>query len=223
VIVNFRHATPFAFVLTSVGLEHEGQKILPIALVVNVAVGDNTLSNLSDGVADGGLPLKGREREGGDRREQLQNEHGDEGRVFAAHLILGPPGVDDLDGIGSVTNGIEVVTKSDATDDVHGGAGGIIKNVQLDGRLAGSMDLVGNAGLEGGGDVVDVGVHFTDVIGREGGGDETTHALVVLLTLDPAERAATEAEEERTDNGRVMVIVRVLCVDVGKSPSIAHD
>ena len=65
-----------------------------------------------------------------------------------------------------------------------------------DGRRAGSMDLVGNAGLEGGGDVVDVSVHSADVVRREGGSDETTHASVVLLTLDPDERAATEAEDE---------------------------
>jgi len=115
------------------------------------------------------------------------------------------------------------VTKSDATDDVHGGAGGIVKDVELDGRLAGSMDLVGNARLEGGGDVVDVGVHSADVVRRESGSDETTHASVVLLTLDPDDRAATEAEDERTEHGRVMVIVRVLCVDVGKSPDIAHN
>ena len=129
-----------------------------------MAVGNDVLSNLSDGVADSNLPLKGGEREGGDRREQPQDEHGDKGRVFAGHLILSPPGAGDLDGIGSVTNGIEVVTKSDATNDVHGGASGIVKDVDLEGRLAGSMDLVGNARLEGGGDVVDVGVHFADLI-----------------------------------------------------------
>ena len=32
-----------------------------------------------------------------------------------------------------------------------------------------------------------------DVVRREGRGDETTHAFVVLLTLDPGERAAGEA------------------------------
>jgi len=196
VIIYFRHVTQFAFVLTSVGLEHEGHEVLAVTLIVNVAVCDDALSNLSDGVADGGLPLKSGEREGGDRREQLQNQHGDEGRVFTAYLILSPPGVDNPDGIGSVTNGVEVVTKSDATDDVHGGEGGIVKDVDLEGRLAGGMDLVGNARLEGGGDMVDVGMHFADVIRREGGSDETTHALVVLLTLDPEERAATESEDE---------------------------
>ena len=110
-IINFRHVTPFALVLTSVGLEHERHEVLTVALVVNVAVGDDALSNLSDGVADGSLPLKSGEREGGDRREQPQNEHGDEGRVFTAYLILRPPGVDNFDGIGSITDGIEVVTK----------------------------------------------------------------------------------------------------------------
>jgi len=88
------------------------------------------------------------------------------------------------------------VTKSDATDDIHGGAGGIVKDVDADGRRAGSMDLVGNAGLEGGGDVVDVGVHCADVVRREGRCNETTHSFVVLLTLDPDERAAGEADDE---------------------------
>jgi len=103
-IINFRHVTPFAFVLTGIGLEQEGHEVLAVSLVVNVAVGNDVLSNLSDGVADGGLPLKGGEREGGDRREQPQDEHGDKGRAFAAHLILSPPGAEDLDGIGSVTD-----------------------------------------------------------------------------------------------------------------------
>jgi len=65
-IINFRHVTPFAFVLTSVGLEQEGHEVLPVVLVVNVAVGNDVFSNLSDSVADGSLPLKGGEREGGD-------------------------------------------------------------------------------------------------------------------------------------------------------------
>ena len=74
------------------------------------------------------------------------------------------------------------------------------------------MYLVHNAGLEGGGDEIDLGVHFADVVRREGGGDDTTHALVLLLALDPEEGAAAEAEGERTDNGRVVVSIYFLCV-----------
>ena|SRR5258706_14999116 len=121
--------------------------------------------------------------------------------MLAAHLILSPPGVGDLDGILSVTDSIEVVTKSDSTDDVHGSAGGVFDDVELQGRISGSMDLVGNAGLKGGGDMIDVGVHFSNVVGGEGGGDEITHTFVVLLTLDPDERAATETEDEGTEDG----------------------
>jgi hypothetical protein len=223
VIVNFRHVTPLTFILQSVGFEEEGHEVLAVALVVNLAIGDDILGEPSDGVGYSDLSLKGGKREGGDRGEQPQNEHGDEGRVFPAHLILSSPELGDLGGIGSITDGIEVVTKSDAADDVHGGAGGIVKDVDLDERLAGSMDLVGNAGLEGSGDVIDVGVHFADVVRRKGGGDETTHAPVVLLTLNPDERAAGQAEDERTENGRVMVIVWVLCEYVGESSSIPHN
>jgi len=179
--------------LKSVGFEEEGQEILSVALVVNLAIGYDIPGEISDGVGYGNLGLKGGKRERGDRGEQPQNERGDEGRVFAAHLTLSPPEVGDFHGIGSITDGIEVVTEGDATDDVHGGAGGIVKDVALDGRLVGSTNLVGNAGLEGGSDVVDVGVHCADVVRREGRGDETTHAFVVLLTLDPGERAAGEA------------------------------
>ena len=223
VVVNFRHVTAFAFMLTSVSFEQEGHEVLVVAVVVNLAIGDDILGKISDGVGYGNLGLKGGEREGGDRREQPENEHGDEGRVFAAHVILSSPEACDLNSIGSIIDGIEVVTKGDPADDVHGGAGGVVKNVELDGRLAISMDLVRNAVLEGGGDEIDIGVHFTDVVGREGRGDETTHALVVFLTLDPEERSAAEAKEERTKNRGVMVIVWVLCVYVGKSPSIAHN
>ena len=193
VIVNFRHLTPFTFMLKSVGFEQEGHQVLAVALVVNLAIGNNILRKRSDGVGYGNLGLKGGKRKRGDGGEQPQNEHGNEGRVFTTHLILSRPEFGDLHGIRSITNGIEVVTKSDATDNVHGDTGGIVKYVDLDGRLAGSMNLVSNAGLEGGSDVVDVGVHFADVIRREGGSDESTHALVVLLTLDPGERAASEA------------------------------
>ena len=74
------------------------------------------------------------------------------------------------------------------------------------------MYLVHNAGLEGGGDEIDLGVHFADVVRREGGSDDTTHAPVLLLTLDPDERAAAEAEGDRTENGGVVVRICFLCV-----------
>ena len=73
--------------------------------------------------------------------------------------------------------------------------------VTLEGRLAGSMNLVRNACLECAGDVIDVGVHCADVVRRKGGGDETTHALMLLLTLDPDERAAGDEDDEGTDKG----------------------
>lgn len=223
VLVNFPGVTTFTFVLTGIGLEHEGHEVLALALVVNLAVGNNVLGEVSDGVGDSTLCLNSFKREGGDPGEQPQHEHGNKGRVFTAHLILSPPRVSDLDGIGSVTDGIEVVTKGDATDDVHGGTGGIFDDVELEGRSAGSMDLVGDAGLERSGDVINVDVHFSDVVSGERGGNERTHAPVVLLTLDPDERAAAETEDERTVDGRVGVIIRVFRVDVREPNGVAHD
>ena len=85
------------------------------------------------------------------------------------------------------------------------------------------MNLVRNAGLEGATDVIDVGVHCADVVRRKGGGDETTHALMLLLTLDPYERATDEADDDGADNGRVIVIVRVFCVDVGEPNVVTYD
>ena len=209
--------------LTSVGFQQERHEIFAAALAINLAIGNDILGDVSDSVGYGHLGLKNGEWEGSDRREQPKNERGDEGGVLTTHLILSPPAAGDLNGIRSVTDGIEVVTKSDPADDVHGGVGGIVKNVELDGRLARSMDLVRNAGLEGSGDKIDVSMHFADVVRREGRSDDTTHALVFFLALHPDERAATEAEEERTENGGVMVIVCVLCVYVGKPPSITHN
>jgi len=223
VLVDFWDLTALAFVLTGICLEHEGHEVLTLALVVNVTVGNDILGEVSNSIGDGTLGLNGLEREGSDPREQLENEHSCEGRLFAAHLILSPPAVGDLDSLGGVTDGIEVVTKSDATDDVHSGAGGIFDDVELEGSVAGSMDLVRNAGLESGGDLVDVGVHFANIVRRKGGGNETTHALVVLLTLDPDERTAAEADDEGTENGRMGIIVRVFCVDVGETDGITHN
>ena len=136
---------------------------------------------------------------------------------------MDPQGFDDLYSIRSVADGIEVVTKSDTANDVQGGTGGIVENVDVEGRLSGSVKLVRNAGLEGAGDIVDIGVHCSDVVRRKGGGDETTHALVLLPTLDPNERAADEPHDEGTPNGRVMVIVRVLCEDVGEANGITYN
>ena len=119
VIVNFRDVTALAFVLTSIGLEQAGHEVLTVALVVNLAVGDDIPGNRSDCVGDRTLGLNGLEREGGDPGERSQNEQEHEGRVFITHLILSPNSVDDLDGIRSVTtDGIEVVTKSDTANDV---------------------------------------------------------------------------------------------------------
>ena len=223
VLVNFLDVTAPAFVLTSIGLEHEGHEVLALALFVDLAVSDNVLGELSDDVGDGTLGLNCLKREGGDPGEQSQNEHSGEGRLLAAHLILSPPGIGYLDGILGVTDGIKVVTKSDSTDDVHCSAGGIFDDVELEGRIVGSMDLVCNAGLEGGGDVIDVGVHFSHVVGGEGGGDERTHTFVVLVTLNPDERPATETEDEGAEDGRVGVIIRVLRVDVRESDGVAHN
>ena len=223
VLVYFRDVAAFAFVLTSIGLEQKGHEVLAVALVVNLAVGNDIFGELSDRVGNRALGLNGLEREGGDPREQPQNEQGREGGVFTAHVTLSPEGVDDLDSIRSVTDSIEVVAESYTANDVQGGAGGIVEDVDLEGRLSGSMDLVLNAGLEGATDVIDVGVHRTDVLGRKGGGDETTHALMLLFTFDPDERATADADDEGTEDGRVMVIVRVLCEDVGEPNCITHN
>ena len=222
-LVNFRDVTAFAFVLTSIGLEQKGHEVLIAGLVVHSAVGDNILGELSDHVGDHTLGLNGLERERGDPREQPEHEQGRESRVFTSHVILIPHGVDDLDSIRSITDGIEVVTKSNTANDVQGGAGGIVEDVELEGRLAGSVNLVCNAALEGAGNVIDVSVHCTDIVRRKGGGDETTHALMLLLTLDPDERAADEADDEGTPNRRVMVIVRVPCEDMGEPNGITYN
>ena len=191
-------------------------------LVVNL-VGNDILGELSDCVGDRALGLNGLERKGGDPREQPQNEQGREGRVFTAHVALIPEGVYDLDSIRSVTDGIEVVTKTNTANDVQGGTGSIVEDVELEGRLSRSMNLVLNAGLEGATDVIDVGVHCADVVRRKCGGDETTHALMLLLTVDPEERTTSEAHGEGTNKGRVDVIVRVFGVDVGEPNGITHN
>ena len=85
------------------------------------------------------------------------------------------------------------------------------------------MNLVYNACLEGTADMMDVGVHCADIVRRKGGGDETTHALMLLLTLDPYERAADEAHHDGAHHRRVMVIVRVLCEDVGEPNVVTYD
>ena len=200
-LVYFCDVTAFAFLLTSIGLEQKGHQVVAAGLIVNPAVGDNILGELSDRLGDRTLGLNGLEREGGDPGEQLQNEQGREGRVFTAHVSLSPDGFYDIDGIRSVTDGIEVVTKSDTANDVQGGAGGIVEDVDLEGRPAGRVNLVLNAGLERARNVIDVGVHCADVVRRKGGGDETTHTLMLLPTLDPDERAADDAEDEGTPNG----------------------
>ena len=140
-LVNFRDVTAFAFVLTSIGLEQKGHEVVAADLVVNLAVvnlavGDDILGELSDRVGDRTLGLNGLEREGGYPGEQPQNEQGGKGRVFTAHFTLSPDGLNDIDGIRSVTDGIEVVTKSYTANDVQGGAGGIVEDVDLEGRFA---------------------------------------------------------------------------------------
>ena len=199
-LINFRDVTALAFVLPSICLEHAGHEVLAFACVVNLAVGDDILGQLSDGVGDRTLGLNGLERERGDPGEKPQNEQGRETKEFTIHLSLSPKGAYDLGGIRSVTNSIEVVTESDTANDVQGGAGGIVEDVELEERLAGSMDLIRNAGLEGVADVIDVGVHCADIVRRKGGGDETTHALMLLLTLDPYERAAEDTYDDGADN-----------------------
>ncbi len=65
VLVNFQDVTALAFDLTSIGLEQEGHEVLAFALFVNLAIGDNVLGELSDGVGDGTLGLNCLKREGG--------------------------------------------------------------------------------------------------------------------------------------------------------------
>jgi len=223
VLVNFCGVTVLAFVLKTIGLEHAGHEILAVAIVVNLAVGDDILGKCSDRIGNRTLGLNRLEREGGDPGEKPQNEQAREGRVFTAHLFLSLPDVDEFDGTRGVTDGIEVVTESDTANDVQGGAGGIAEDVELERRLARGVNLVRNAGLEGAGDIVDVGVHCADVVRGKSGGDETTHALMLLLTLDPDERAAGDAGDEGAENRRVMVIVRVLCVDVGEPNVVTYN
>ena len=200
-LVDFCDATAFAFVLTSIGLEQKGHEVLAAGLVVHPAIGDNILGKLSDRLGDRTLGLNGLERERGDPGEQPEHEQGREGRVYTSHIMLMPQYIEDLDSIRSVTDSIEVVTKSDTANDVQGGAGGIVEDVDLEGRLAGSVNLARNAGLEGAGNKIDVSVHCADVVRRKGGGDETTHAPMLLPTLDPDERAADDADEEGTPTG----------------------
>jgi hypothetical protein len=228
VLVNLGSVATLALVLAGVGLEHEGHEVLALAVaVLDVAVGDNLPGALADGVGDGALGLDGLEGEGGDPGEEAEDKHSGESGVLAAHLVLGAPGVGDLDGVGGVADGVEVVAKRDAADDVHGGAGGVLDDVELDGAgggaRGGGVDLVGDAGLEGAGDVVDVGVHAADVVGGKGGCDEGAHALVLPLALYPDEGAAAEAEDEGAEDGRVGVVVRVLPVNVRQSNGVAHD
>ena len=163
-LIDFRDVTALAFVFTSIGLEHAGHEVLAVVLVVNLAIGNDILGERSDRVSDRTLGLNRLEREGGDPGEQPQNEQAREGRVFTGHLILTLQDVGDLDGIRGVTESVEVVTKGDSANDVQGGAGGIVEDAELEGRLAGSMNLIRNACLEGVGDVIDVGVHWADVV-----------------------------------------------------------
>ena len=74
VFVNFRDVTAIAFVLTSICLEQKGHEVLSVALVVDLAVGDDILSEFSDCVGDRTLGLNDLEREGGDPGEHPQNE-----------------------------------------------------------------------------------------------------------------------------------------------------
>src|SRR5258706_4047770 len=99
VLINFRDVTALAFVLTSICSEHAGHEVPAVALIVNLAVGDDILGELSDRVSDRTLGLNRLEREGGDPGEHPQNEQGREGRVPRTHLILSPKGINDLDGI----------------------------------------------------------------------------------------------------------------------------
>ena len=60
---QFQVVTAFDFVSPSVGFEHEGHEILAGALVVNLALGDNILGELSDPlgeVLDVGVHSRGR-------------------------------------------------------------------------------------------------------------------------------------------------------------------
>ena len=93
------------------------------------------------------------------------------------------------------------MTERDRVDKVHGRMGGVSYNVKFDGALAGGMDLVGNARLESGVNMIDISVHRADAVRRERKSDETAYAFVLLLTLNPDE--ITEAEDERTEDGRV--------------------
>ena len=124
------------FMVRNVGFEQKGYEVLAPALVVRLAVVDDILGEISKCGGYVNLGLKDGEREGRDRREPPENEHGDKSRAFAAQAIKSPRKTEDLSGIRSVTDRIEVVTKSDAADGVQRSAGSIVKDVDLDGRLA---------------------------------------------------------------------------------------
>ena len=74
VLVDFCDVAAFAFVLTSISLEQKGHEVVAAGLVVNPAVGDNILGELSDRLGDRTLGLNGLEREGSDPGEYPQNE-----------------------------------------------------------------------------------------------------------------------------------------------------
>ena len=140
----------------SIGLEHEVHEVLTLALLVNLTAGDDIPGELSDGVSNSSLGLDGLGGEGSDPRGQAQNTNGHEGSMFTHHLILSPPGVSNLESIRSVTDSIEVVTECNADNNVHGRTGGVFYDVEFDGALARGMDLVGDARLESGGNMIDI-------------------------------------------------------------------
>ena len=140
----------------SIGHEHEVHEVLTLALLVNLTAGDDIPGELSDGVSDSTLGLDGLGGEGSDPGGQAQNTNGHEGGMFTHHLILSPPGVSNLESVRSVTDSIEVVTKCNAANNVHGRVGSVFYDVEFDGALAGGMDLVGDAHLESCGDMIDI-------------------------------------------------------------------
>ena len=121
-----------------------------------------------------------------------------------------------------------------ATDDVEGGDGGPVGEVDDDSVSAVVVDVGGKFSVEGGGDVPYVVVHVADVFEGKGGCDDAAHPAMLYtkgervrgvhrgrrkegitgLVFDPYKTLADNTLDERGEYGRVRVVECVLVVVV---------